>query len=49
MIEICTGLTWGNFQTRFNKHMSDLRINETATTLSIEQADLGLEETKCPI
>ena len=33
-VETYTGLTGGTFKTRYNKHMSDFRINETATTLS---------------
>ena len=33
-VETYTGLTAGTFKNRYNKHMSDFRINEHATTLS---------------
>jgi hypothetical protein len=34
IVETYTGLTAGTFKNRYNKHMSDFRINEHATTLS---------------
>jgi hypothetical protein len=43
--ETYTGLTGGTFKNRFNKHMSDFRINETATTLSKYVWKLRLENS----
>jgi hypothetical protein len=44
-VETYTGLTGGTFKTRYNKHMSDFRINETATTLSGHIWDLKRQNT----